>query len=66
MIKVLIIEDNLVYAKNILNNILNEIDEINVKYITTTVKESIDIIYSSNIDCMLVNHMSQLFEINIL
>jgi DNA-binding LytR/AlgR family response regulator len=55
MIKVLIIEDNLVYAKNILNNILNEIDEINVKYITTTVKESIDIIYSSNIDLIFLD-----------
>lgn len=44
MIKTLIIDDNLQYSKNILNNILSRFKDIQVLYIASTYQEGIDII----------------------
>ena len=55
MIKSLIGVDNLNYAKRILNEILNEIPEINVKYIATTVHEVIEILNQEEITLILLD-----------
>lgn len=55
MIKGLIVDDNFSYSKNILNKIMNEITEINIKYITTTVRETIDILQKENIDLIFLD-----------
>lgn len=55
MIKVLIVDDNLNYAKRILNEVLNEIPEINVRYIATTVHETIDVLRREEITLILLD-----------
>lgn len=55
MIKVLIVENDFEYIKNILNKILYKLDEINVKFIATTIKDALDIIWNNNIDLILLD-----------
>lgn len=43
MIKTLIVEDNLEYVKNTLNNTLSKFEDIQIRYIATTVKEAVNI-----------------------
>lgn len=59
MIKTLIVEDNLEYVKNTLNNTLNntlsKFKDIQIRYIATTVKEAINIIYNNKIDLIFLD-----------
>lgn len=55
MIKVLIVEDNLVYIKKILNSIINKIDIIHIKHIATNIKEALEIIYNNEIDLIILD-----------
>lgn len=55
MIKTLIVEDNLEYVKNTLNNTLSKFKDIQIRYIATTVKEAINIIYNNKIDLILLD-----------
>lgn len=55
MIKTLIIDDNLQYSKNILNNILSRFKDIQVLYIASTYQEGIDIILKNQVDLIFLD-----------
>lgn len=55
MIKTLIVDDNLHYMKNMLNNILNKFENIQVLYMVSTCNESIDIISKNQIDLIFLD-----------
>ena len=55
MLNVLIIEDNLKYVKYFLNTILNNFDEISIKYIATSVKEAEEILSNNIIDLIFLD-----------
>ena len=55
MIKTLIVEDNLEYVKNTLNNTLSKFEDIQIRYIATTVKEAVNIIYNNKIDLIFLD-----------
>lgn len=55
MIKTLIIDDNLHYSKQILNNVLNNFKDVQLMYIATTCKEGLDIINNNNIDLIFLD-----------
>lgn len=55
MIKTLIVEDNLEYAKKILNTIINNFEEVRVTHIATTVKEAMDIMANNNINLIFLD-----------
>lgn len=44
MIKALIIEDDLQFSKKIINSVISKFNNIQLSYIATTYKESIDIL----------------------
>ncbi len=50
MIKALIVDDNLLYVKNVFNTIINRIDNVHINYIATNVKEALQIINNNQID----------------
>lgn len=55
MIKTLIIDNNLQYSKNILNNILSRFKDIQVLYIASTYQEGIDIILKNQVDLIFLD-----------
>ena len=55
MIKTLIVEDNLEFVKNTLNNTLSKFKDIQIRYIATTVKEALNIIYNDKIDLIFLD-----------
>ena len=55
MIETLIVDDNLEYVKNTLNNILSRFKDIQIRYIATTVREAINIIDNNRIDLILLD-----------
>lgn len=55
MIKVLIVDDNLQYIKNILNTTINKFSEIHIEYIATTAKEAINVISNNQIDLIFLD-----------
>lgn len=55
MIKVLIVDDNLLYIKNILNTTINKIDNIHITHIATNVKEALKIITNNCIDLIFLD-----------
>ena len=59
MIKVLIVDNNLNYAQKILNEVLSKIPEINVKYIVTTVHETIEVLRKEEITLILLSSQLQ-------
>lgn len=59
MIKVLIVDNNLNYAPKILNEVLSKIPEINVKYIVTTVHETIEVLRKEEITLILLSSQLQ-------
>lgn len=59
MIKVLRVDNNLNYAQKILNEVLSKIPEINVKYIVTTVHETIEVLRKEEITLILLSSQLQ-------
>lgn len=59
MIKVLIVDNNLNDAQKILNEVLSKIPEINVKYIVTTVHETIEVLRKEEITLILLSSQLQ-------
>lgn len=55
MIKALIVDDNLLYVKNVFNTIINRIDNVHINYIATNVKEALQIINNNQIDLIFLN-----------
>ena len=55
MINVVIIENNLHYAKNILNTVINRFNNFRVIHIVTTVKEGLRIITNNHIDLIFLD-----------
>ena len=55
MINVVIIENNLHYAKNILNTVINRFNNFRVIHIVTTVKEGLRIITNNHIDLIFLH-----------
>ena len=55
MINVVIIENNLHYAKNILNTVINRFNNFRVTHIVTTVKEGLRIITNNHIDLIFLD-----------
>ncbi len=55
MIETLIVDDNLEYVKNTLNNILSRFKDIQIRYIATTVREAINIIDNNRIGLILLD-----------
>lgn len=55
MIKALIVDDNLLYVKNIFNTIINRIDNVHINYIATNVKEALQIINNNQIDLIFLD-----------
>jgi len=55
MIKTIIVDDNLVYVKNILNNAINEFEDVHITHIATTVIEAFNIIKNNNIDLVFLD-----------
>ena len=55
MIRVLIVEDNLDYVKNILNSVINKFGNLRIEYIATTVREAVEIIKNNYIDLIFLD-----------
>ena len=55
MIKALIIEDNLVFIKNILNTTINRINNIHITHIATNVKEALKIVNDNCFDLIFLD-----------
>ena len=55
MINTLIVDDNLVYVKNILNTAINDFDEVRVTHIATTVIEAFNILENNSIDLVFLD-----------
>ena len=55
MIKALIVDDNLLYVKNVFNTIINRIDNVHINYIATNVKEALQIINNNQIDLIFLD-----------
>lgn len=55
MIKTLIIDDDLIFSKNILNFIISKLKNVQLSYIATTYKESIDILLNNQIDLIFLD-----------
>ena len=55
MIKTLIVDDDLEYTKNIINNIINKIENLKIEYVCTNGKEALDIITRESIDLILLD-----------
>lgn len=56
MIKILIIENRLLYIKSILNNIISKIEYSNIAtYIATNFEEAVDIVSDNFIDLILID-----------
>lgn len=55
MINTLIVDDNLVYVKNILNIAINDFDEVRVTHIATTVIEAFNILENNSIDLVFLD-----------
>lgn len=55
MIRILIIDDDLNYSKNILNYVINKFENLQLIYIATTYQESIEKISNSHIDLILLS-----------
>lgn len=55
MLKVLIATENFYFTKKILNIALSKINGINIKYITTTEKETLDVLSNNHIDLIILN-----------
>lgn len=55
MIKALIVDDNLLYVKNVFNTIINRIDNVHINYIATNVKEVLQIINNNQIDLIFLD-----------
>lgn len=55
MIKALIVDDNLLYVKNVFNTIINRIDNVHINYIATNVKETLQIINNNQIDLIFLD-----------
>lgn len=67
MIKALIIEDDLQFSKKIINSVISKFNNIQLSYIATTYKESIDILLNNRIDLIFLDlNVADGREINIL
>lgn len=55
MIKALIIEDDLQFSKKIINSVISKFNNIQLSYIATTYKESIDILLNNRIDLIFLD-----------
>ncbi len=55
MIKTLIADDNLSYAKNIINNIISKITDIKLEYVCTNGKETLDAISKKPFDLIFLD-----------
>ena len=55
MIKVLIVEDNLVFVKNLINTTINRIKNVNITHIATNLKEALSIIDNNDFDLILLD-----------
>lgn len=50
MIKVLIVDNNIIHSKNFLNSIINKFEELQLVYIANSNQETIDILLNTHID----------------
>lgn len=72
MIKILIVDNNVICSKNLLNSIINQFEELQLVYIATSGKEGTDIIVNTHIDLVFwtisnnyeVKFMEQLINTN--
>lgn len=55
MIKAIIVDDNIEYSKNILNNVINKIEDIHITHIAVTGEEAINIISNNDIDLVFLD-----------